>query len=104
MDVSCARSGGEGSIIFEIANIAIFMTARDNYFFVTRAGGEPTTKLRRPSPDNAPMNNSPKKNFRPWIVSIIALCLLGLMAWFAEAGWRDFLIGVAVLTTSAGIG
>jgi hypothetical protein len=50
------------------------------------------------------MNNSSKKTLWPWIVAVIALCMVSLMAWSAGPGWRDFLIGVAVLTTSAGVG
>jgi len=50
------------------------------------------------------MNNAPKKPFWPWIVALVALSLVSLMAWSAGPGGRDFLIGVAVLTASAGVG
>jgi hypothetical protein len=50
------------------------------------------------------MNNSPKKPLWPWILALVAMCLLSLLAWSAGPGGRDFLIGVAVLTASAGVG
>src|SRR5262245_6807648 len=89
------------------------MTARDNYFFVitrprrdweSAPTAEPTgSPAALARPDNATMN-SQKKPLWPWIVAVIALCLVSLMAWSAGPGGRDFLIGVAVLTTSAGVG
>jgi len=50
------------------------------------------------------MNNSSKKTLWPWFVAVIALCLVSLMVWSTGPGWRDFLIGAAVLATSAGVG